>query len=990
MNFQYLIFSFCIAVLACLPRAKSDDVLFEKTVAPILIKNCLGCHNPSDPKGELDLSVKASLLKGGESGTAVVAGKPNESYLIERITDGSMPPEDKGGPLTKEEIETLTSWIKSGITWPEKRILSSLELTTDKRAGVDWWSLQPISRPAVPKVKNSNWLKTPIDAFVLSRLEQQEIQPAKQAEKRTLIRRATLDLLGLPPTPAEIDRFLADDRPDAYEQLIDRLLASPRYGERWGRHWLDVVRYTESDGFEHDKFRPYAWRYRDYVIDSFNSDKPYNRFVTEQLAGDMLQPTTRDGLVATGFLVAGPWDEVQYVSASQAERKRAHEEQIAEILGTISQSFFAMTVNCARCHDHKFDPFPQTDYYSMKAVFDGVDHSQGRTVGNRSIFTPAEKQKHAATIAPINENIKQLKSLIADIDSQLPQPTTIADAKRLPDTLVPGKFGQALNTKVNTASLPSRKSLHEPPVTVECFAKLNSKTGFNVLVANNLKTSSAHWEIYSFAGAGDFSAYLPGYKPNTVRSGVNITDGKFHYLAMQFNGKQLRLFVDAKLVKEETLTKQAGTAEISKLYLGGYPPQKIGCDGVLDEVRISQGIRSIEYIPEGPLLADETTLGLWRFDKVENNQFANYNPARSDKNVKQLQAKRLALNEQLKKSQQELNSHTVPLAYIGYRNQPAPTQVLLRGDLKTPGPEVVAAGFATIKNPNSDFGLTSKSAEGTRRVKFAEWATSPEHPLTARVISNRVWQYHFGMGLVKTPSDFGFNGGRPSHPELLDWLATELVRNGWSIKHLHRQIMLSASFRQAAAINQRAVKLDPENRLLWKFSTRRLEGETIRDVLLDVSGELNQKIGGPSFQPFTVTVFNTHFYHPFDSDKAAYNRRTIYRANVMTGRSPLLDALDCPAPSISAPKRRTTITPQQALALMNDSFVLRQADRLADRTQKTVGGDLNRQVSHIYLTTLGRLPTENETTEMTTLIKQHGLKTACWVLMNSSEFLYLK
>jgi hypothetical protein len=262
-------------------------------------------------------------------------------------------------------------------------------------------------------------------------LEERGIQPAQPATKRTLIRRATLDLLGLPPTPAEIDRFLADDRPDAYARLVDRLLVSPRYGERWGRHWLDVVRYTESDGFEHDKFRPHAWRYRDYVIDSFNADRPYNRFVTEQLAGDVLQPITRGGLVATGFLVAGPWDEVQYVAASQTERKRAHEEQMAELLGTISQTFFAMTVDCARCHDHKFDPFPQVDYYSMKAVFDGVDHSQGRTVSNRSILTAAEKQQHADAIAPINQKIKRLQSQIAAIENQLPQPATLADVNRI-------------------------------------------------------------------------------------------------------------------------------------------------------------------------------------------------------------------------------------------------------------------------------------------------------------------------------------------------------------------------------------------------------------------------------------------------------------------------------------------------------------------------------------------------------------------------------
>jgi hypothetical protein len=982
-------FVLLLTAVAC-AAAQGDAFPFEDSVAPILIKNCLGCHNPSDPKGELDLSRKKTLLNGGDSGPAAVSGKPGESYLIERVTDRSMPPEGEGRPLTGDEVDALTRWIKSGISWPTGRVLSSTELTTDKRAGGDWWSLQPIARPAAPQVNDAIWLTTPIDAFILSKLEAQQLHPAQPAMQRTLIRRATFDLLGLPPTPAMTDGFCADDRPDAYGRLIDRLLASPRYGERWGRHWLDVVRYTESDGYEHDKFRPHAWRYRDYVIDSFNADKPYNRFVTEQLAGDVLQPITRDGLIATGFLVAGPWDEVQYVAASQTERKRAHEEQMEEILGTISQSVFAMTVNCARCHDHKFDPIPQADYYSMKAVFDGVEHSQGRTAGNRPIFTTAEEQQHAATIAPINEKIKRLQSQIAAVENQLPRPATLANVKRLPESLVPGKQGNALNAKLNTASLPSRGDFHEPPFTIECFAKLNSKDAFNVLVANNLKSSAAHWEIYSFAGAGDFSVYLPGYKPDTVRSGVDITDGQFHYLVMQFDGKQLRLYVDAKLVKEETLTRQADMKEVGHLYLGGYPPQNIGCDGVLDEVRISRGLRTVTGIPQGPFSADEATLGLWRFDKIEDSQFANYCPTQSEKNGKQLNAKRQALSKQLQVTQQELKSHVIPQAYLGYRRQPPRTHVLLRGDLKTPGQEVVAAGFSAVGNPIPRFGLSSESPEGMRRLKFAEWATSSEHPLTARVIVNRVWQYHFGNGLVKTPSDFGFNGGLPSHPELLDWLATDFIRSGWSIKHLHRRIMLSATYRQSSAINERAAELDPDNRFHWKFSPRRLEGEAIRDALLAVSDELNETIGGPSFQPFTVTVFNTHFYHLFDSERPEFNRRTLYRANVMTGRSPVLDALDCPTPSISDPRRRTTITPQQALALMNDSFVIRQAERCATRIREQVGDDLNQQVQHIYQEAISRSPTPNEAAEMTTLVKQHGLKTACWVLMNSSEFLYLK
>src|SRR5262245_52824408 len=484
---------FLAAVLVPAAPARAD---FEKDVAPVLVRRCVACHNAAEAKGGLDLTARNPALRGGDSGPAVVPGKADDSYLIERVAEGSMPPK-KADRLTAAEVTVLRRWVADGAKWPERRVLSAFEFTSDRRAGFDWWSLQPLGRPAVPEVKNRAWVRDPIDAFVLAKLEARGLAPAPEADRATFARRATFDLIGLPPTPEEIDAFVSDRSPGAYAKLIDRLLASPHHGERWGRHWLDVVRFGESDGFENDKMREHAWRYRDYVIASFNADKPYPQFVREQIAGDVLAPVTRDGIAASGFLVAGPWDEIQNVAKSPVEKRRAREEQMEELVGTVAQAFLGVTANCARCHDHKFDPIPQSDYYRLKAVFAGVDH------GNRPLFTPDEQRDYETKTAPLRTRIadlrKRLDALTAGSGDAM---LSMADAK----PLVEGRFGKALDSKIAYASTRSRAAYHTPPITVECWAKVFSKTGFNILVANNVKTSGEHWELYTYVGSGAFSA----------------------------------------------------------------------------------------------------------------------------------------------------------------------------------------------------------------------------------------------------------------------------------------------------------------------------------------------------------------------------------------------------------------------------------------------------------------------------------------------------
>jgi hypothetical protein len=546
-----------------------------------------------------------------------------------------------------------------------------------------------------------------------------------------------------------------------------------------------------------------------------------------------------------------------------------------------------------------------------------------------------------------------------------------------------------LNARRTSASADSKPVFSKPPFTVECWAKLDGKTGFNILVANNAKDSGEHWEIYSYAGSGEFGTYLPGYDPAEIKSGVEITDGKWHYLAMSLDGQKVRLNVDAKLVKEIVVSRQRPAGALGKLSFGAYLPQKIGCDGLVDEVRVSSGVRKIESIPDAPFVADELTLGLWHFDNINGNIFRDVAKANQpDQEVHK--KKQTALLAELKQQEAELARHPIPQAYIGIRRQPEPTVVLLRGDLKKPGESVTAGALSPIRRPSPELGLGTEAPEAERRLKFAEWAVHPDNPLTARVMVNRIWQYHFGHGLIDTPSDFGFHAGQPSHPELLDWLAREFVATGGSVKAMHRLIMLSATYRQAATFNPVAAKFDADNRLLWRFPPRRLEAELVRDAMLAVSGDLNEQIGGPSFRPFTVTVFNTHFYHLFDSDLPEFNRRSVYRIAVNTARDPMLETLDCPAPSITLPRRPNTTTALQALALMNDMFVQRQAARFAKRIENIAGKDRDKQILLLYRFALARGLTAEERATTAKLVEEHGLDAACWVLLNASEFLYVR
>jgi hypothetical protein len=710
-----------------LGRAGSDaDAAkrFDAELAPILARNCLECHGRSMRKGKLALMSETAARAGGASGPVIVPGAPDESLLIEYVESGKMP---KGRPpLGAVEKRRLRQWIADGAKWGTPEIDPFLA-SSSRRAGYDWWSLQPVRNPNPRSVADAGWCRNAIDRFIHARLEEKGLRPAPEADRLTLIRRLSFDLTGLPPTPEEVKQFAVDRDAGAYERLVDRLLASGHYGERWARHWLDVVRFGESQGFEYNHVRDNAWRYRDWVVQAFNRDLPYDEFVRQQVAGDILRPGDLDALIATGYHVCGTWDQVAHTEGSGEMQKASRFDALEDLVGTLGQTFLGLTIQCARCHDHKFDPISQKEYYQVAALLAGVTQ---------------EKEERS--------------------------------------------------------KIPLKATRGQP----------------------------------DFAG----------------------------------------------------------------------------------------------------------------------------------------------------------------VAHVVIPRQPPPMALLERGDYRKPGAAVLPEGLKALAELPGNFGLAVDAPEARRRESLARWLTDRRNPLTARVFVNRLWYHHFGRGIVETPSEFGFNGGHPSHPELLDYLAARFMASGWRVKDLHRLIVTSAAYRQASrARNGQAEAVDAENRFLWRANPRRLEGEAFRDAALAVAGALNPRIGGPSYRDVRNKRQgdNHEFTDPTGEFSPAANRRTIYRLWARSGNLPMLESLDCPDPSVTAPRRTRTITPIQALAMSNDAFMEKCAERFAARARREGGADRARQVERAWVLAFGRPPRGREVEVARAFAARHGLDQLCLVLLNASEFLFV-
>ncbi|MGC1272211.1 MAG: PSD1 and planctomycete cytochrome C domain-containing protein [Planctomycetaceae bacterium] len=688
---------------------RADEPLdFTRDVAPILERHCLRCHRADNEKGDVSLATVADLDEAGY----VVAGDPESSYLLDLVmssADGERPAMPKeGAPLSPADVETIHRWIASGAVWPDDVVLHE----TSKSDG-SWWSLQPIVRhsPPASQERPNGWAANPIDRFIFAKLVEKRLAPNPPADERTLIRRVTYDLTGLPPTPDEIAAFVSDDRPDAYKRLVDRLLASPHYGERWGRHWLDVVRFGESNGFERNVLINNVWPFRDYVVRSFNDDKPFDRLVKEHLAGDVIANGDPNVAVGTAFLVCGPYDNVGNQDAAAAAVIRA--DALDEMVRATGEAFLGLTVGCARCHDHKFDPIKAADYYALSATFAGVKHGE-RNLGNGMVWV--------------------------------------------------GTFEE---------------------------------------------------------GAGPF-----------------------------------------------------------RVFLGGDPQRK--------------------------------------------------------------------------------------------------------------GDTVVPASLDVLRESSSAYSLPGDTPESQRRLALANWITAADNPLTPRVLANRVWHYHFGTGIVDTPSDFGAMGGQPSHPELLDWLAGELLRQNWRLKPLHRLIVTSQTYRQSAAFRPEAAAIDADARLLWRFPPRRLSGEEVRDTMLAVAGKLDDRMGGPGFRLYQYVEDNVATYVPLDAHGPETYRRAVYHQNARAMRVDVLTDFDCPDPAFAASRRPTTTTPLQALAMMNHAFPLAMADSFAARLQRDAGDDVTEQLRHGFRLAFGREPQPDEVNAAGALIESHGLRAFCRAVLNSNELVTVR
>ena len=1000
-----LILMVIVAMDASLPGASADEpslpaIDFDRQIAPLLTARCLACHSGAAPDGGLSLVDAATAAKGGESGPALEPGK-TESLLWQRVEGDEMPPEH---PLPPEEKALLRAWIDAGSPWGEQP-LDPLAFSTEKRAGRDWWSLQPIQEAPLPETALDPWARGPVDAWVLDRLGASGLGPSAPADPRTLIRRLFFDLIGLPPSPEQVEAFMADPSEAAYERVVDDLLASPHYGERWGRHWLDIVRYTESEGFEYDHPRDRAWHYRDYVIRSFNDDKPYDRFMAEQLAGDVLEPVTSDGIIATSMLVCGAWDRAGNAQANATQRAITREEEMEDMISVVGQTFLGLTLNCARCHSHKFDPVPQEDYFRIKAVFDGVKH------GERTLASPAEIAAREHKAAARAEAIAAERATIAALEREGARRAAERSQDRIaappgPAPLIRWTFqdgGTAAGGKLHGGAeivggrlrlrRETQSSFESDPIpetirekTLEAWVVLSDLDQGGGAAISIESTPDRDFDAIVFgerqprkwiAGSGGFARTHDLEAPQeTAPAGQAVHMAAVYRadnsITLYRNGERYApSYVPAAALR--TFEKGAATVLIGLRhhgagngFLDGEILQAALYDRALGDEEVAAAFRAGGFaIPKEEILAC--------LDDAER-----VSHARATGRIDEL------------KQEAEAPSASTEMSYVGVRVEPSPTALLHRGSVTSPGPIMTPAGLSAITAVEADLGLVPEAPEAERRRRFAAWIAAPANPLPARVIANRIWQYHFGRGLVATPSDFGLNGGRPSHPELLDWLAGELLRSGWRLKALHRAILLSSTYRQASTHDEKAAAIDADSILLWRYPPRRLEAEAVRDAMLAVSGELNPAMGGPSFRPFTTTSFNATFYHPIDRDDPEFNRRTVYRMNVNSGKEPLLDAFDCPSPAVKTPTRGETITPLQALALMNNSFVQRQADRLAERSLEAAGGDQTDAIDRAYERALGRRATDAERQRAVTAAQARGLGNVCWAILNSSEFLYVQ
>jgi mono/diheme cytochrome c family protein len=905
--------------LACLlpPAARADDpVDFVRDVRPIFERHCLRCHGPEKRRSGLRLDLRAAAMKGGDSlGPDIVPGDAKGSPLIDLVTtedeDQVMPPK---GRLSAAEVETLTRWIDAGAAWPDGVDTATVE---DRR---DHWSFKPLAVPAGAHA---------IDDFIEAKLREHGLAMSPPADRASWLRRVTFDLTGVPPTPEELAAFEADARPDAFERVADRLLASPRHGERWAQAWLDVVRYADTHGFEVNTERPNAWPYRDWVIRALNADVPYDRFVTEQIAGDLAGEDA-----ATGFLVTASVLLPGQIGADEPSKRLARQDALDEIVNNVGQTFLGLSLGCARCHDHKFDPITAKDYYAMQAFVAGVEYA------DRPLRSPeAEAARAEAT---------RLRARLAEIDRALAG-------------LVPPAGSGAIRPMVN-----ARRN-------VDRFAPTPArKVRFTVRATNNLEPCLDELEVVTVDGEN----VAPASAGATVTTSgdtivadrhepKHLNDGRYGNSRSWMSGEDGRGWAVVTFANDHTIDRVIWGRDREGQYA-----DRLAIDYTVEVADATGAWRTVadasDRRPYDPGAKPSEAPAL---DGLTADEAATARALTAERGPLQARLDRVARDQ---------------LVFAGSFRTPDPIRLLSRGDPEQPREEVAPAVPAVFGGRS----LPADAPEADRRRALAAWVASPDNPLTARVIVNRVWQGHFGAGLVATPSDLGRSGIRPTHPELLDWLAAEFVRDGWSLKRLHRRIVLSRTYRQSSATNPRGLETDADVRWLWRYPSRRVEAEAIRDAMLAVGGGLDSRMYGRGFDLFDQRGGLSGF-KPVESFRGDGLRRMIYAHKVRREPEAVFGAFDCPDAGQSTAVRRASTTPIQALNLFNSRFTLEQSAALAERVKREAGEDLGPQIDRAYRLALGRAPTAEEAREAQPVVAAHGLAVLARALFNSNEFLFL-
>ena len=1031
---------------------------FARDIRPILLRSCIRCHGDEKQKGNYRLDVREiALTKGDSFAPNIVTGKSADSPLI-RFVSGvgelRMPPE--GNLLSEDEIGLLRSWIDQGAHWPD-------ELAGSVKDPRDLWSLKSLVRPAVPFAEESGEKGAAIDAFILKKLQDHQLSPSPEAESWALIRRVYFDLIGLPPSPDEVDRFVNDANPMAYESLVDQLLNSPQYGERWARHWLDAAHFAETHGHDQDRIRENAWPYRDYLIKAFNADTPYGEFIKQQIAGDVLFPEEPSATAALGFLAAGPWDEssLRDIREDSIDRQIARYLDRDDMLSTVINNISSLTVQCARCHDHKFDPIRQRDYFALQAVFAGVERAnrkydldpevyrkrmglmkrkndllQRRPAVLAELLTPQIQQMTATWERNRAESIPQWKTLEikTSMSAHGATLTTLADGSILasgirPDkdivTLVSVDFAKSADKKIVDKREPVGSVEPSMSDVMAIVPQRMTAIRLDVLTDESLPRNGPGRNENGNFHLSEFEVYVDDCKvPEAIgnttadfdQTGWEITKSIDQNEASAWGidpqeGFPHHAIFELKVplcTVNSSESENPGSRRVSQLRL--VLKQLHGRSHLIGRMKISvtdakTPIQADHYPEDVRIALSVAPVNRSDEHRIELARFVQLNQIES------------SLSELPKLS-------TVYAAAADFepdgsmKPPPGPRTVhlLRRGDIHQPLEEIGPGAIDCIPQLSARFEVPMDAPESARRVALARWLTDTRNPLTWRSIVNRIWHHHFGRGLVGTLNDFGHMGETPTHPELLDWLATEFRDGGQSFKKLHRMIMTSKTYRQC--VDSRAVRssgsspmnltedprivVDVDNRLLWRMNRTRLDAESVRDSVLSFSGRLDLRMGGPSDRQFElkpgIHVTPNVDYTKFDPNSDLGRRRSIYRFLFRTLPDPFMESLDCPSGDQIASARASSITVQQALALWNDAFIAAQCEHISKRIQndivrRTSSADGESvqyaEAEFAVRLILGRNPSIEEMGDLTQYVEKHGLANLCRLLVNSNEFLFV-